>query len=190
MKSGTLLVSAFALLLAFASAHAATYTAAGANEIGIGAQPPNSSQYDILNLSSVTSSISGSGTYLLNNVSFSVGVNCTTCPSTTGSISETLTIGGDAQTITIPWSWSSTGPTDTINLLSNGSYSFDAGLYTVSVLAAGPFSAGLNNTAHGVLDMVVTQATPLPAALSLFATGLGGLGLLGWSRKRKAQAVA
>jgi hypothetical protein len=32
--------------------------------------------------------------------------------------------------------------------------------------------------------------TPLPAALPLFATGLGGLGLLGWRRKRKAQAVA
>jgi hypothetical protein len=27
--------------------------------------------------------------------------------------------------------------------------------------------------------------TPLPAALPLFATGLGGLGLLGWRRKRK-----
>jgi hypothetical protein len=31
-------------------------------------------------------------------------------------------------------------------------------------------------------------ATPLPAALPLFATGLGALGLLGWRRKRKAEA--
>jgi hypothetical protein len=30
--------------------------------------------------------------------------------------------------------------------------------------------------------------TPLPAALPLFATGIGALGLLGWRRKRKAQA--
>jgi hypothetical protein len=29
-------------------------------------------------------------------------------------------------------------------------------------------------------------STPLPAALPLFATGLGALGLLGWRRKRKA----
>lgn len=29
-------------------------------------------------------------------------------------------------------------------------------------------------------------ATPLPAALPLFATGLGAMGLLGWRRKRKA----
>jgi hypothetical protein len=32
--------------------------------------------------------------------------------------------------------------------------------------------------------------TPLPAALPLFATGLGALGLLGWRRKRKAAANA
>ena len=31
--------------------------------------------------------------------------------------------------------------------------------------------------------------TPVPAALPLFATGLGLLGLLGWPRKRKAQAA-
>jgi hypothetical protein len=38
-------------------------------------------------------------------------------------------------------------------------------------------------------DLTFSSATPLPAALPLFATGLGGLGLLGWRRKRKAQAV-
>lgn len=34
-----------------------------------------------------------------------------------------------------------------------------------------------------------SAATPLPAALPLFATGLGALGLFGWRRKRKAQAA-
>ena len=33
-------------------------------------------------------------------------------------------------------------------------------------------------------------ATPLPAALPLFVTGLGALGLLGWRRKRKTLAAA
>ena len=33
-------------------------------------------------------------------------------------------------------------------------------------------------------------ATPIPATLPLFATGIGGLGLLGWRRKRKAIATA
>jgi hypothetical protein len=39
------------------------------------------------------------------------------------------------------------------------------------------------------LSMAPVDATPLPAALPLFATGLGALGLLGWRRKRKAAAA-
>ena len=50
------------------------------------------------------------------------------------------------------------------------------------------------NGNDGVFDtslnlIPIGQATPLPAALPLFATGLGGLGLLGWRRKRKTQAA-
>jgi hypothetical protein len=40
------------------------------------------------------------------------------------------------------------------------------------------------------LTVETVTATPIPAALPLFATGLGALGLLGWRRKRKAQATA
>ena len=40
----------------------------------------------------------------------------------------------------------------------------------------------------GVTDTPIV--TPLPGALPLFAGGLGVLGLLGWRRKRKAQAAA
>jgi hypothetical protein len=43
-------------------------------------------------------------------------------------------------------------------------------------------SFGTWNTSSGM------SATPLPAALPLFVTGLGALGLLGWRRKRKNAA--
>jgi uncharacterized protein (TIGR03118 family) len=50
------------------------------------------------------------------------------------------------------------------------------------------FTAG-----DGVFGEIVAASTPLPtplpAALPLFATGLGALGLLGWRRKRKALAA-
>ncbi len=36
----------------------------------------------------------------------------------------------------------------------------------------------------------IDSQTPLPAALPMFATGLGALGLLGWRRKRKVAARA
>jgi hypothetical protein len=49
----------------------------------------------------------------------------------------------------------------------------------------GEFSPG----GFGVGQFTLTP-TPLPAALPLFATGLGTIGLLGWHRRRKACRVA
>ena len=53
--------------------------------------------------------------------------------------------------------------------------------------------AGLSAVSNGVsisgsTNLVITAVSeaPLPAALPLFATGLGALGLIGWRRKRKA----
>ncbi|HEX3342337.1 MAG TPA: TIGR03118 family protein [Pseudolabrys sp.] len=50
------------------------------------------------------------------------------------------------------------------------------------------FTDGIDGEAHGLFGAI--QNTPLPGALPLFATGLGALALLGWKRKRKAQAAA
>jgi hypothetical protein len=36
-------------------------------------------------------------------------------------------------------------------------------------------------------SFTIDVATPLPATLPLFATGLGALGLLGWRGKRKSR---
>jgi hypothetical protein len=43
---------------------------------------------------------------------------------------------------------------------------------------------GLDN-----VSVTAVETTPLPAALPLFASGLGALGLLGWRRKRKNAAA-
>ena len=42
---------------------------------------------------------------------------------------------------------------------------------------------------NGVWTSSTPSAVPLPAALPLFASGLGALGLLGWRRKRKNAAA-
>jgi len=51
-----------------------------------------------------------------------------------------------------------------------------------------------NDTSNGLDNISINVAnppsTPLPATLPLFAAGLGGLGLLGWRKKRKNAALA
>jgi uncharacterized protein (TIGR03118 family) len=49
------------------------------------------------------------------------------------------------------------------------------------------FTDGINSETDGLFG-AIDSTTPLPAALPLFATGLGGLGLIGWRRKRKSRA--
>jgi hypothetical protein len=69
-------------------------------------------------------------------------------------------------------------------------------LYTLSVMGTGAgdslrfVAVGTSDSFGGSLDDVSLVATPLPAALPLFASGLGALGLFGWRRKRKASALA
>ena len=76
-------------------------------------------------------------------------------------------------------------PQGTINL---------AGTYTANVLSGGswdvPYYAVSLLTAPGNQSMVYVSTTPLPAALPLFATGLGAIGLLARRRKRKAALAA
>lgn len=47
----------------------------------------------------------------------------------------------------------------------------------------------LEAAAYTQENWTAASATPLPAALPLFATGLGALGLLGWRKERKALAA-
>jgi len=52
------------------------------------------------------------------------------------------------------------------------------------------YSVSILNSGIGNSPAPAAAATPIPAALPLFATGLGALGLPGWRRKKKAAALA
>jgi len=60
---------------------------------------------------------------------------------------------------------------------------------TVLELVDGTFSFPVPNGTN-TYDGISAGTVPLPAALPLFAGGLGALGLLGWRRKRRAAAAA
>lgn len=68
-------------------------------------------------------------------------------------------------------------------------------VFTGQYLATGGISTGTGTTFNLAVNnrFISTEnvigETPIPAALPLFATGLGMVGLLGWRRKRKARAM-
>ena len=67
----------------------------------------------------------------------------------------------------------------------------DNGVSTLLTLASNNVNAPFNGSLSiGLIGEGSAGETPLPAALPLFASGLGALGLYGWRRKKKAQAVA
>jgi hypothetical protein len=82
------------------------------------------------------------------------------------------------------------GPVITVRLLDGSLNPFDPNGF--------PTGVSLINAKVNVLAGLTDEAAfvpgipevPIPAALPLFATGLGVLGLLGWRRKRKGAAVA
>jgi len=71
-----------------------------------------------------------------------------------------------------------------------GNYSYECLSFSCGLAAGG--IAGDGSSRYFLTGGYATTIapTPLPAALPLFATGLGAIGLLGWRRKRKAQAIA
>jgi hypothetical protein len=75
--------------------------------------------------------------------------------------------------------------TDDFVLLFNPSSS--SGLFFTYTTSAHPLDE-INTV--GSFTLTELRATPLPAALPLFTTGLGALGLLGWRRKKKAAVTA
>jgi hypothetical protein len=72
-----------------------------------------------------------------------------------------------------------------INTQSISSEMVDVGQLT-STFALGE---NLNNPGKWAGPNQPIASTPLPAALPLFATGLGAMGLFGWRKKRKAAAA-
>ncbi len=83
-----------------------------------------------------------------------------------------------------------------VGYYSDGAHSFrflySGGVYTTLLDPGNPdaYAYGINDNGQivGVAFNPYFGATPLPATLPLFATGLGALGLLGWRRKRKGTA--
>jgi hypothetical protein len=169
---------------------AGTFTSGSVSLTGIGAEFP--SIFDQINITGGSGAFLNAGQLGVDIASglFVVGVNCNPCTdeTPTGSFNESFSVNAaPAQNFVIDWSWSSNYSTDFLTLsiaeglLEIGGYAVTLHITPLNLSSGGdpvPFSLTADLT-----------PTPVPAALPLFATGLGGLGLLGWRRKRKYTAA-
>jgi hypothetical protein len=192
---GVAFCAAAAVILLAPRAYALTYTTSGlaAPLVQLGDQMGNASPFDTLAVAGASGTFAA-GPITLNTLAFTAGVNAYVPAGYNYSFSEQLSLSdGSGTTLTIPFTLS-INYSDTLTIAAGSSFSFlDGGSLwqvVVNALTLGPNPGGTmyaNLTAQ-VSDPAVSQA-PLPAALPLFATGLGALGLLGWRRKRKKAAA-
>jgi len=95
---------------------------------------------------------------------------------------DSVGVSDQALLILVPIGYTSTDP------LSDSAIYLGATFASLGV-TPGTYKWTWGNGADQSFTLEIGQ-TPIPAALPLFATGLGSLGLLGWRRRRKAAVVA
>jgi hypothetical protein len=183
----------FALAVSFVpAAHASTYNTSGTSELfSLGDQLGGLSSYDQLIVGGVSGTLQA-GTITLDALTFIAGVNAFVPATYQYSFSETMTVNGVTENLTIPFDIS-INTSDTLTILggTTASFTVNGTVYDISVngLTIGPNPGGAmsaNLTAH-VTD---PPATPLPTTIALFAGGLSVIGLLGWGARRRGRTAS
>jgi hypothetical protein len=152
------------------------------------------STYDQLQILGVTNGTINSDpdTILLNTLIFTAGVNATVPAAYQNfSFTEDVTIGTGSGSLTVPFNLS-INYSDTLTVIAGTTISIAVGtsLWNIVVdgLTIGPNGGG-PMTGYLMAQVSDPRATPLPAALVLFGTGLGAMGLFCRRRKLKTSAV-
>ena len=186
-------VVAGAALLAFApTANAVTFSTSGAATMyGLG--DTLHTQFDVLQVDAGAGPLVANTTIQLNRLTFIAGVNALVPAVNHYTFSERVTVAGAAsQTLNIPFDLH-IDYSDRLTIPGGQTLSFlvGASLWTLVVngLTIGP-NPGISQIGYLTAQVTETAATPLPAALLLFGSGLGVMGLFGRRRKVKASAAA
>jgi choice-of-anchor C domain-containing protein len=130
-------------------------------------------------LGSISQTISG----LTNGQQYTVSFNIAATPGY-GTQTVDVSFGSTSQS----YSLTDTGSLSSMNWAVR-TIVFVADATGTALLKFAGTSNGGNNAAGMALDNVTIAATPIPGAILLFGSALGGLGFLGYRRKRQDAAA-
>ncbi len=166
-------------LVAAVPAAAATYVTDTATFTGLG--DTIGSPFDQITLNSVTGTATGSGTYLVNTVDFTVGLNSNDSHVNTGTFTNTATVDGNPFSYSVPYTIS-IGGADSITIGGNTLYTNGVKVHFNTLT----FSNVGGGTVSG--DLTATVSVPEPATWAMMVAGFGLVGV--GVRRRRPAAVA
>ena len=174
------LLAAAALALVAAPVAAANYVTDTATFTGVG--DSLGTMFDIVTLNGVAGSATTSGTYLVNTVDFTVGVNASAPGGPfTGTFTDTATVDGSPFSYSVPYSIL-INSSDTITIGGNTVH-FDGIKVHFNTLTFSNVGGG--STVSG--DLTATVSVPEPATWAMMVAGFG---LVGFSVRRRRTTVA
>ena len=174
--------------LGTAPAHAVPIVTGNYAKTGIGAE--FDSPFDNLYITGRSLDVAvtdGSVPLTLADYSFEVGPNCYACtlrPSFDARID--ITLDGLTRQLDLAYTWSSTGPVDSLTFASAAPVRFDFADGRSITLALSDLSllSSSGDTLRGHLDATLA-VTPVPEPSTWMLT-VAGLGVVGWVRRRRS----